>query len=143
MDTAHDVPRNRSLPEIGSGVPSTYVPARNTVFLGIAASYAEAHGARAIFIGAHREDASGYPDCRREYLDAFREVIRLGTKAGGDGRLELVFPLIDKNKKLIIEHGKGLLFRPDWKKVFEPESVREQVRAIVGGTAPAREDRAR
>jgi len=108
VDDTLDLPRRRPLAEIRSGVPTTYVPARNTVFLSIAASFAEAIGARAIFIGAHQEDASGYPDCRKEYLDAFDAVLRLGTKAGLEGRLELAAPLIGMNKRAIIELGASL-----------------------------------
>lgn len=108
LDASIDIPRNRTAREIRSGVPSTYVPARNTVFLSVAASFAEAAGAEAIFIGAHFEDSSGYPDCRREYLEAFNKVIELGTKAGSEGRLKLEFPLIDKSKKDIIRLGASL-----------------------------------
>ncbi|MFA6320486.1 MAG: 7-cyano-7-deazaguanine synthase QueC [Candidatus Omnitrophota bacterium] len=91
-----------------SGVPSTYVPARNTIFLSIAASYAEAIGADAIFIGAHSEDSSGYPDCRKEYIEAFDRVIRIGTKRGIENRLKLISPLIKMPKKKIVELGQRL-----------------------------------
>jgi len=89
-------------------VPSTYVPARNTIFLSYAASFAEAIGAGAIFIGAHYEDSSGYPDCRKDYLEAFRKALALGTKAGLEDNLDLFFPLIDKSKKDIIKLGKEM-----------------------------------
>lgn len=108
VDLSKDIPRRRKIDEIRSGVPSTYVPARNTVFLSIAASFAEATGAEVIFIGAHSEDSSGYPDCRREYLETFNRVIKLGTRAGCEGRLRLEFPLIDKGKKDIIRLGSSL-----------------------------------
>ena len=91
-----------------SGIPSTYVPARNTIFLSMAASYAEAIGADVIFIGAHSEDSSGYPDCRKEYLKAFDRVIKIGTKRGLEGRLKLEFPLIGMGKKDIIKLGDSL-----------------------------------
>lgn len=109
LDKGADLPVDRSVSEIKKGgIPSTYVPGRNTIFLSIAASFAETIGARAIFIGAHHEDSSGYPDCRKDYLDTFRKVIRLGTKAGTQGALILEFPLIDKSKKDIIKTGKSL-----------------------------------
>ena len=91
-----------------SGIPSTYVPARNTIFLSIAASYAEAIGADAIFIGAHSEDSSGYPDCRKRYLEAFDHVIKIGTKRGLEKGLSLKFPLIDMAKRDIIKLGGSL-----------------------------------
>jgi 7-cyano-7-deazaguanine synthase len=108
-DRKEKLPLRRSLGAIkSSGVPSTYVPARNTVFLSVAASFAEAIGARAIFIGAHSQDSSGYPDCRKEYLDAFALALRLGTKAGLEGQLKLKFPLIKRSKADIIRTGASL-----------------------------------
>ena len=99
-----------------SGIPSTYVPARNTIFLGISASYAEAIGADDIFIGAHFEDSSGYPDCRKEYLEAIDHVIKIGTKRGLENRLSLKFPLIGMTKKEIILLGDslGIPFQYKW-----------------------------
>ncbi len=108
LDKKIGVPLGRTIKEIKKGIPSTYVPARNTIFLSIAASYAEAVGADSIFIGAHFEDSSGYPDCRQGYLKTFNKVIRLGTKRGMEGRLTLRFPLIRKTKKEIIELGSHL-----------------------------------
>jgi len=108
MDKNVKLPMDRSIKEISSGVPTTYVPGRNTIFLSIATSFAEVVKARCIFIGAHFEDSSGYPDCRKEYLAAFDKVIRTGTKAGLENRLSLRFPLIDKNKKEIIKLGVSL-----------------------------------
>ena len=117
LDKNSALPSGRKPGEIErSGIPSTYVPARNTVFLSVAASYAEAIIADAIFIGAHFEDSSGYPDCRKSYLEAFNRVIKIGTKRGLEGRLELKFPLIDKAKKDIIKLGRslGVPFRYTW-----------------------------
>ena len=82
----------------------------------MASSLAEAIGARAIFIGAHYEDSSGYPDCRKDYLKAFRKVVKLGTKAGLDNALTVEFPLINKGKSAIIRTGKmlGVPFELTW-----------------------------
>jgi len=87
-------------------IPVTYVPGRNTVFLAFAVSYAEAIGARAIYIGAHSEDYSGYPDCRKEYFDAFKKAMDLGTKRGSRIRIET--PLISMRKAGIIKLGTKL-----------------------------------
>ena len=111
------LPSGRTPEEIVlSGIPSTYVPARNTIFLSLAASYAEAIGADVIFIGAHSEDSSGYPDCRREYLEAFGRVIETGTKRGLEKALSLKFPLIGMAKKDIIKLGMslGVPFQHTW-----------------------------
>lgn len=94
---------------MGQGIPVTYVPARNTIFLSYAASFAEAIGASAIFIGANARDYSGYPDCRPAYYEAFRQVIRRGTKAGAEGKpIRIETPLIGKSKAQIIRLGKRL-----------------------------------
>ena len=117
LDKKASLPSRRSIEKIkSSGVPTTYVPARNTVFLSIAASYAEATHAEKIFIGAHSEDSSGYPDCRIGYLEAFRRVIKLGTEAGLKGKLDLEFPLIRLSKRGIIEMGAklGVPFAYTW-----------------------------
>lgn len=108
LDKDMKLPLDRDIRQIKGGIPSTYVPARNTMFLSIAASFAEAIGASFIFIGAHFEDSSPYPDCRIEYLKAFGKVIGLGTKRGLEDRLALRFPLIDKTKKEIIRLGASL-----------------------------------
>jgi 7-cyano-7-deazaguanine synthase len=109
VDKKTPIPLGRSAEDISrSGVPSTYVPARNTIFLSVAASYAEAIGASAIFIGAHTEDSSGYPDCRPDYLRAFDKVVRLGTKRGLEKGLRLEFPLIKKDKAGIIKLARSL-----------------------------------
>ncbi|MCX5665590.1 MAG: 7-cyano-7-deazaguanine synthase QueC [Candidatus Omnitrophica bacterium] len=108
LDKKIRLPLDRTIECINKKIPSTYVPSRNTIFLSMASSLAEAICAETIFIGAHCEDSSGYPDCRKDYLKAFRKVIRLGTKAGIEGALTLEFPLIDKNKSGIIKTGKRL-----------------------------------
>jgi len=103
VDRRTRLPSGRSAGQIKkSGIPSTYVPARNTIFLSMAASYAEAIRASAVFIGAHVEDSSGYPDCRPGYLKAFDRVVRTGTKRGLEKKLRLEFPLIGKSKSEII-----------------------------------------
>lgn len=104
--------RNSRLPHPGqakAGIPSTYVPARNIIFLSFALSYAESIGAEAIFIGAHAQDYSGYPDCRPEFYAAFTKVIRTGTRAGVRGeRIAVLTPLIARTKAGIIRLGKSL-----------------------------------
>jgi 7-cyano-7-deazaguanine synthase len=91
------------------GIPVTYVPARNTIFLAIALGYAESHGAEEIWIGVNAVDFSGYPDCRPDFIDAFAEVIRTGTKSGIEqGTPRIIAPLISMSKKQIIETGVAL-----------------------------------
>jgi 7-cyano-7-deazaguanine synthase len=116
IDKTRRLPLDRTIRDIKSKIPSTYVPSRNTIFLSMAGSLAEAIGAQTIFIGAHYEDSSGYPDCRKDYLEAFRRVIKLGTRAGIDNALTLEFPLIDKGKPDIIRTGKrlGVPFELTW-----------------------------
>ncbi|MCF7870759.1 MAG: 7-cyano-7-deazaguanine synthase QueC [Candidatus Omnitrophica bacterium] len=87
---------------LSKSVPSTYVSGRNIIFLSYAASYAESIGASAIFIGAHTEDYSGYPDCRKGFLESFNRAVNLGI---ADKRIKFHYPLIDKNKKEIIQLG--------------------------------------
>lgn len=90
-------------------IPSTYVPGRNIIFLSFGLSFAEAIKAQAIFIGAHGQDYSGYPDCRPRFFSAFRKVINSGTKAGVEGRaIKISTPLIDKTKAQIIRLAKRL-----------------------------------
>jgi len=81
-----EVPKDRPVSEMGHEIPSTYVPARNTIFLSFALAYAEVLGAADIFIGVNALDYSGYPDCRPEYIDAFERMANLATKAGVEGR---------------------------------------------------------
>ena len=95
------------------GIPVTYVPARNTVFLSYALAWAEVVEAEAIFIGVNALDYSGYPDCRPEYIDAFQSLINLATKAGVEGKnIVLRTPLIDLTKAEII--GVGLKLGVDY-----------------------------
>lgn len=90
-------------------IPATYVPARNIVFLSFALSFAEAIGACAVFIGAHAQDYSGYPDCRPEFFRAFEKAASSGTKAGSEGRsIKIETPLINKTKSGIIKLGAKL-----------------------------------
>lgn len=101
------VPMGRSPEEIGAGIPPTYVPARNTIFLAHALAWAEVLGAEDIFFGANILDYSGYPDCRPEYLEAFERLAALGTKVGVEGtwRLRIHTPLIKMTKAEIIKRG--------------------------------------
>lgn len=95
--------------DIGRGIPTSYVPARNMIFLSIAVGYAEAVGATKVYIGANAVDYSGYPDCRPEFLEAFQEVVRRGTKAGMEGRgIRIIAPLIGMGKSDIIRKGMEL-----------------------------------
>lgn len=97
-----DVPK-----EGGEGIPSTYVPARNTIFLSIALSFAEAIGAEHIFIGVSQVDYSGYPDCREEFIRAFENLANIGTKAGVEAgtRFKIEAPLINMSKADTIREG--------------------------------------
>jgi 7-cyano-7-deazaguanine synthase len=109
LTTDQPVPKDRSEAERRGGIPSTYVPARNTIFLSLALAYAETVGAGAIYIGANVLDYSGYPDCRSEYLQAFERVARLGTKTGVEGRgIEIRAPLLTLSKVEIIRLGMSL-----------------------------------
>jgi 7-cyano-7-deazaguanine synthase len=98
-----DVPKRRSEPEIGHGIPVTYVPARNTIFLAYALAWAEIIPASDIFLGVNAIDYSGYPDCRPEFIEAFEILANLGTKAGVEGRrFHVHTPLIKVSKAEII-----------------------------------------
>ena len=102
------VPKDREKSEIeAGGIPITYVPARNTIFLSYALAWAEVVGANDIFIGVNSVDYSGYPDCRLEFIEAFQEMARLATRAGVEGSAQLVIntPLMDWSKKDIIRRG--------------------------------------
>ena len=104
------VPKGRSALDMAEGVPITYVPARNTVFLSFALAWAETLGAQNIFIGVNILDYSGYPDCRPEYIRAFETMANLATRAGIEGRQKLTIhtPLINLTKAQIIERGLAL-----------------------------------
>ncbi len=103
-DEAIAVPKNGGL-----GIPVTYVPARNTIFLSVALGWAEVLNAQDIFIGVNAVDYSGYPDCRPEYISAYEKVANLATKAGVEGqKLRIQTPLIDFTKAEIIKKGMEL-----------------------------------
>jgi len=104
------VPKNRSDATIAAEIPSTYVPARNTIFLSFALGWAEVLGARDIFIGVNEIDYSGYPDCRPEYLAAFEQLATLATRSGveGEGAIHIRAPLLHLSKREIIELGTTL-----------------------------------
>jgi 7-cyano-7-deazaguanine synthase len=95
---------------VGEGIPVTYVPARNTIFLSLALGLAEASGARDIFIGVNALDYSGYPDCRPEFIAAFEAMANLATREGVEGRerLRVRTPLIDSSKATIVRRGTAL-----------------------------------
>ena len=104
-----DVPKNRAQSEIAAGVPITYVPARNTIFLSYALAWAEVLDASDIFIGVNALDYSGYPDCRPEFITAFENLAKLATKAGVEGqRFRIRAPLISLSKAEIIRRGAEL-----------------------------------
>ncbi len=114
--TEKDIPY-RSLKKIGHQIPSTYVPARNTVLLSIALAYAEACAADAIFIGANAIDYSGYPDCRPEYIKAFQKLVNLATKTTTEGKtIHIKAPLLYLSKAEIIKKGftLGVPFESTW-----------------------------
>ena len=105
-----NIPKDRELGE--PGIPSTYVPARNTIFLSLALGWAEVVGAGAIVICVNALDYSGYPDCRPEYLAAFERVAALATRAGVEGRpLRILAPLLQLSKADIIRRGAALGLR--------------------------------
>src|SRR4029079_7952940 len=125
-----DIPKDRVLDREADdgGIPSTYVPARNTVFLSLAMAWAEVIGAEAIVIGVNALDYSGYPDCRPEYLQAFERVAALATKAGVEGRpLRILAPLLHMTESGLhpLRHLAGPRLRP------HPELLR----SIARGTA--------
>jgi 7-cyano-7-deazaguanine synthase len=105
-----EVPKDRSDATIAQGIPITYVPARNTVFLSLALAWAETLGAFDIFVGVNCVDYSGYPDCRPEFLQAFEALANLATRAGveGDGRFRIHAPLLTMTKEQIIKRGQEL-----------------------------------
>jgi 7-cyano-7-deazaguanine synthase len=135
------VPKGRDLEE--GGIPSTYVPARNTVFLSLALAFAETRGAERIAIGVNAIDYSGYPDCRPEYLEAFERLARLATRAGVEGGdMRIYAPLAAMSKAEIIRQGTrlgvdyGLTHscydpRPDGRPCGECDSCRLRARGFA------------
>jgi len=108
-DGSIPVPRAKSRSEIGKGIPSTYVPARNMAFLSLGVALAEAKGATRVFIGANSVDYSGYPDCRPEFIEAFQKAADMGTKAGAMGKpVRIEAPLLKLSKSDIIRKGTKL-----------------------------------
>ena len=105
-----EVPKDRPLDEMGHSIPSTYVPARNTIFLAFALGWSEVLGASDIFLGANALDYSGYPDCRPEFIQAFQSMANLATRAGVEGgrKLTIHAPLLALSKREIIEQGLAL-----------------------------------
>jgi len=105
-----DVPKDRTEAEASVGIPVTYVPARNMVFLSLAAGLAEVVGASEIYIGVNQRDYSGYPDCREEFIRAFERAMQLGTKAGTEDErpIRIVSPLVHLGKAEIIRLGVSL-----------------------------------
>lgn len=115
LDKNVEIPKGRAYDEMGSGIPSTYVPARNTLFLSFALSWAEAMGAEVIVIGANQLDWSGYPDCREDFFRAFEKVIQQGTKVGVEGSpVQIVVPLLKKTKREIVQLGSQLGVPFEW-----------------------------
>ena len=105
-----DVPKGRSSEEMSEGIPITYVPARNTIFLSFALAWAEVLECSDIFIGVNALDYSGYPDCRPEFIEAFQRLANLATKAGVEGKTKVTIhaPLIHLSKAEIIRRGMEL-----------------------------------
>jgi 7-cyano-7-deazaguanine synthase len=106
LTDAIDVPKNRGQNEMANGIPVTYVPARNTIFLSYALAWAEVIGAPDIFIGVNALDYSGYPDCRPEFITQFEKLAQVATKAGVEGtHYRIHAPLIEMTKEQIIREG--------------------------------------
>jgi len=117
VDRSFSPPSDQSLEDIGKSIPTTYVPARNTVFLSIALAYAEVLDADAIFIGVTATDYAGYPDCRPEYIEAFQKMADLATKRGVEGKpIKINTPLLHLSKAEIIKKGLelGAPFEKTW-----------------------------
>ena len=109
LTTDDEIPKHNSVAELGEEIPSTYVPARNTIFLSYAIAWAEVIGAFDIFIGVNALDYSGYPDCRPEYILAFEKMANLATASGvGGNQLKIHTPLINLTKAEIIKIGLAL-----------------------------------
>lgn len=117
LQNSSHTPEKHKLDEIGNSIPSTYVSARNTIFLSIALSYAETIKAESIFIGVTATDYAGYPDCRPEYIEAYQKMANLATKRAVEGNpVEIKTPLIKMSKAEIIKKGKniGANFENTW-----------------------------
>ena len=117
VDKSLKIEQDHKLNEIGKTIPSTYIPARNTVFLSIGLAYAETINADAVFIGATATDYSGYPDCRPEYIEAFQKMADLATKKSVEGdTIKIVAPLLHLSKAEIIKKGLELdaPFKKTW-----------------------------
>ena len=116
LTDAIDVPKDRETTDIASGIPVTYVPARNLIFLSLAAGFAESRGARDLYVGVNAVDYSGYPDCRPEFISAFETAVNLATRMGVEASAEAPIcvhtPLVDLSKADIITLGveKGVDF---------------------------------
>ncbi len=113
--------KDHNLNEIGKKIPSTYVPARNTIFLSIGLAYAESIDADAIFIGVTSTDYSGYPDCRPEFINAFQKLAEFATKKGVEGKkIFIKAPLLNLSKSEIIKKGMelGVPFEKTWSCYF-------------------------
>ena len=107
LDKKMKLPRRKIIKS--NEIPSTYVPARNIIFLSFAVSYAEVIKAKTVFIGANAVDYSGYPDCRPEFFNAFKKVIKVGLKTGTEGNtIDIQAPLLYKSKAEIVKLGKKL-----------------------------------
>ncbi len=122
------VPKGRSVDQMASGIPITYVPARNTIFLSFALAWAEALKAEDIFIGVNALDYSGYPDCRPEYIEAYQRMANLATREGVEGRQRLTIhaPLIDSTKGEIVRRGLDLgVDYAETRTCYEPSSAGE------------------
>jgi len=126
------VPKGRGLEEIGAGIPVTYVPARNTIFLSHALAWAEVIGSDAIVLGVNAIDYSGYPDCRPEYIAAFEQMANLATQSGVEGgsKLTLHTPLIHLTKAEIVRRGTalGVDFQLTWS-CYDPNPDGQPCRA--------------
>jgi 7-cyano-7-deazaguanine synthase len=104
-----NVPSGRDRAELASGIPSTYVPSRNIIFLTIASAIAESRGARSVFIAANAIDFSGYPDCTPEFIESFQKTLDIGTKAGREGRgIRIEAPILHKSKAEIVKEAARL-----------------------------------
>ena len=110
LTSAIEVPKGRSAGEMGMGIPITYVPARNTIFLSFALAWAEVLESSDIFIGVNALDYSGYPDCRPEFIEAFERLANLATRAGVEGktRMKIHTPLLHLTKAGIVKLGREL-----------------------------------